>query len=93
MIKLHNLMEDEVEYIIDKLLKKRKDVCSCEKCRLDIEAISLNNLPPKYVVTKMGEIYERLDIMNFQFEADLVKEVEKAIQIVKDSPHHTDMER
>lgn len=88
-MKLYNIMEDEVKYAIDKILKTRKDICDCEKCRLDIEAIALNHLPPKYVVTEKGELYERANNLNLQFEADVVKEVAKAIEKVNRKPQHS----
>lgn len=87
-MKLYNIMEDEVKYAIDKILKTRKDICDCEKCRLDIAAIALNHLPPKYVVTEKGELYERANNLNLQFEADVVKEVAKAIEKVNRKPQH-----
>ncbi len=49
---LHNLIEDEVIRITNELLKDREDICTCDKCKLDIAAIALNNLKPKYVVNR-----------------------------------------
>lgn len=87
-MKLHNLMEDEVIRIVNKLLKNEKDICTCEKCKLDIAAIALNNLLPQYVVTKKGELYKRANNMGIQFEADITKEVTKAIYIVRKRSKH-----
>lgn len=87
-MELRNLMEKEVERVVNKILKERKDICNCNKCRLDIAAIALNNLKPKYVVTEKGGLYGKLDTLNYQFDVDLTKEVTKAIDIVKDKPLH-----
>lgn len=87
-MKLHNLMEDEVLIIVNRLMDDVDDMCTCEKCRMDVAAIALNNLPTKYVVTEKGELYSKLDTMNYQFEADIIKEVTKAIEKVKESPQH-----
>ena len=87
-MELHNLMEDEVSYVIDQLLKDRKDICTCDKCKLDISAIALNNLKPRYVVTEKGVLYAKVTTLNNQFDVDLVKEITKAIKIVGDKPHH-----
>ena len=87
-MKLHNLMEDEVLIIVNRLMDDVDDMCTCEKCRMDVTAIALNNLPTKYVVTEKGELYSKLDTMNYQFEADIIKEVTKAIEKVKESPQH-----
>jgi len=87
-MKLHNLMEDEVLIIVNRLMDNVDDMCTCEKCRMDVTAIALNNLPTKYVVTEKGELYGKLDTMNYQFETDIIKEVIKAIEKVKKSPQH-----
>ncbi len=87
-MKLKNLMEDEVMYAINKILKDRDDVCTCEKCKLDIAAIVLNNLKPKYVVTEKGSLYARLDTLDYQFDADIVSQIAMAIEKVKDEPRH-----
>ncbi len=83
-----NLMEDEVIFAIKKLLKDETNICTCEKCISDIRAIALNNLPPKYVVTEKGKLYEKVNQMNYQFDADVMREVTKAIEIVKNNPQH-----
>lgn len=88
-MELHNLIEDEVVYTINKLLKEiEDDICTCDRCKLDMAAIALNNLKPKYVVTEKGSLYGKLDILDYQFDVDLIKEVTKAIQTVGESPHH-----
>lgn len=87
-MKLHNLIEDEVIRITNELLKDREDICTCDKCKLDIAAIALNNLKPKYVVTEKGGLFGRVDTLNYQFDVDLIKEITKAIKIVGNEPQH-----
>lgn len=87
-MKLYNLLESEVFHTIDDLLKDRKDICSCDKCRMDMAAIALNNLKPKYVVTEKGSLYARLDTLDYQFDVDIIKEVIRAIKIVGNNPEH-----
>lgn len=87
-MKLHNLVEDEVIRITNELLKNRDDVCTCDKCKLDIAAIALNNLKPRYVVTEMGGLLGRVNTMDCQFDVDLIKEITKAIEIVGSEPQH-----
>ena len=87
-MKLHNLMEDEVIRIINEILKDRDDICTCDKCKLDIAAIALNNLKPKYVVTEKGSLFAKVDILDYQFDVDLIKEVTKAAKIVGNEPQH-----
>ncbi len=87
-MELHNYMEDIVKSILEKILAEREDVCKCEKCKLDMMALALNRLPPKYVVTQKGRIYTKLSELELQLKADVTKEVTKAIEIVKNNPQH-----
>jgi len=87
-MELKNLMEIEVMRIIDKILEDQKDVCACDKCKMDIAAITLNNIKPKYVVTEKGQLYAKVDMLNYQYDADITTEVIKAIKIVGEKPRH-----
>lgn len=87
-MKLKNLMEYEVHRTIENLLKNRTDICTCDKCKLDMEAIALNNLKPKYVVTEKGSILAKVDTLSYQYDADILMEVIKAINKVGENPHH-----
>jgi competence protein ComFB len=57
---LKNFIE-EVVFLVMKDIVKDINVCTCEKCSLDIAAIALNDLPPKYIVSEKGELYSRID--------------------------------
>lgn len=85
---LHNYMEDVVKDAVDSLLPEVKNICTCEKCRLDIMALSLNKLSPKYVVTQKGRVYTKLNELALQSRADVIKEVTKAIKVVRNRPQH-----
>ncbi|WP_427339181.1 late competence development ComFB family protein [Caloranaerobacter sp. DY30410] len=87
-MKLFNYMEDVVIKTIDLAIEKYPQVCKCEKCKLDIAAIALNNLPSRYIVTKKGEVFAKVDGMQVQFDVDVLKEVTKAIEIVSKRPKH-----
>ncbi|OQX80774.1 MAG: competence protein ComFB [Candidatus Omnitrophica bacterium 4484_70.1] len=86
-MKLHNYMEDIVSNNLE-IIMEREEMCKCEKCRLDVMALALNRLPPKYVVTHKGGIYTRLEELELQFRADVIKEIVKAIEVVKKNPQH-----
>jgi competence protein ComFB len=88
-MKLHNLMEDEVLNVIEKLGDDIPDICYCDKCKLDMAAIALNNLKPKYVVTHIGYVYAKANNFNSQFNTDILTTVTKAIEIVGKNPQHT----
>lgn len=74
--------------VIDKVLAQMDDVCKCEKCKLDIAAIVLNELKPNYVVTEKGRVFTKINNMNYQFNTDVILAVTNAIEIVKKNPKH-----
>lgn len=82
-----NVMEMLVVQKLDEIWDTL-DCCKCEKCKLDIIACTLNQLPPKYVVTKEGELYARLCEFNNEHEVDIIIALTKAVETVKDKPKH-----
>lgn len=89
-LKLHNLLEEEVIYTINKIIEDIGCTRSCDKCKLDIAALALNSLPPKYVVTEKGVVYGKIRNMNYQFNTDVTLAVTKAMDIVSKNPHHSE---
>jgi competence protein ComFB len=89
MARVFNYMEDIVADLLEEMLKDVDDsVCKCSKCRLDIMALALNKLPPRYVVTEKGRVYAKVMEMELQFKADVAKELTKALAKVKGKPQH-----
>jgi len=80
-------MEVCVGDLIDPVLKDI-DCCTCEKCLLDIMAIALNELPPKYVVTRKGEMYTKLWVLRQQLDVDIISALTKAAAAVGKNPRH-----
>lgn len=87
MYRLKNYMEDVVAHKTDEIMKLM-NTCKCEKCRLDVIAISLNNLPSKYVVSDKGELYSKVNELQQQFEIDIETQIIKAVILVNKSPKH-----
>lgn len=87
MLKLKNTMEDVVNKNIDTILNLM-NICKCEKCRMDIMAISLNDLPAKYVVTEVGELYTKVRELEPQFEVNVETAIIKAAIFVTKNPQH-----
>jgi len=85
---LKNYMEDIVWGLLDDVLKTFPDICTCENCRFDIAAITLNTLRPKYGVTRVGEVFSRAVSLEPQYRADVITAITKAVVKVKDNPHH-----
>ncbi|NLY53653.1 MAG: late competence development ComFB family protein, partial [Firmicutes bacterium] len=62
--------------------------CFCERCLLDITALALNRLPPRYVVCDQGEAYVRTGFLDQQFEVDVLYAILEAIRVVQENPRH-----
>ena len=87
-MQLKNITQDIVFEKLDEMLPNITKICTCERCRYDIMAIALNNLPPRYVVTDRGAIFSRASSLDVQIAADTVSELTKAIEQVKKDPRH-----
>ncbi len=86
-MQLKNYMEVIVKDTIEDILPDI-NVCRCERCKLDIAAKALNDLPPKYVVTQKGEIFSKINKLRSQFEVDVIAAITKAAILVKRNPSH-----
>ena len=81
-----NTMEILVWQMLDDIVAKFPEVCSCEGCKGDIAALALNQLPPKYAATELGEVYSKSNILESQYRADIIGAITRAIVKVTDSP-------
>jgi len=88
MLRLVNVMEILVAETIEEILRAKSNICRCERCRLDMAAIALNKLSPKYVVTLEGEVLLRTSALKQQFKVDNIKAVTEAAEVVSKNPHH-----
>ncbi len=89
-MKVKNYMEDIVDLLLPRILmeERYKNQCTCEQCISDIKAITLNNLPPKYVATEKGEVLSKANVFNVQSEVDVSKILIQAIEKVNKFPRH-----
>ncbi|MBE6909718.1 MAG: hypothetical protein E7474_09155 [Ruminococcaceae bacterium] len=82
-----NVTQALVEDKADKYIKMF-NLCPCARCRIDVIALALSNLPPKYVVAKPDELIPRLSIYEQRYNAAVVTQVMSACRKVLDRPHH-----
>jgi len=85
---IKNYMEDIVKRNMESQYCNRGNVCQCDRCAKDVFAYALNHLPPKYVVTDRGHIFTKLQEMETQFNADVTREVFKAIEFIRGHKRH-----
>ena len=84
---LINYMEYFVQEAMDQVLPGM-NICMCDNCLADIAALTLNELPPKYVVTRKGHLYTKLKIFEQQFGVDITTEVMKSAKHISENPRH-----
>jgi hypothetical protein len=77
------LVEDKATKYI-----KMFGLCPCARCRIDVIALALSNLPPKYVVAKPHDLVPRLSLYEQKYNAAVVTQVMSACRKVLDRPHH-----
>ena len=87
MLYLRNYTEEAVKMFMDKYFEESAS-CHCEVCRMDVMAVMLNNLKPKYVVTDKGALFAQLDDFDPQYKIDFITLMNQAIQTVGKAPRH-----
>ena len=83
----YNVTQALVEDKADKYIKMF-GLCGCNRCRIDVIALALSNLPAKYVVAKPDELIPRLSMYEQKYNAAVVTQVMSACKKVLDRPHH-----
>ncbi len=84
---LVNVMEKIVYDKLEEMLKT-ENCCKCERCLEDMEAIALNKLPARYVSTRNGELFSKLNATVRQSAVDINIAVSNAIACVSSKPSH-----
>lgn len=92
-MQIRNAMEMVVKSTLAEILEKLEKhgierICTCERCLLDIMALALNQLPPRYVVCDQGEAYVRTSALNQQFKVDILFALLNAVRTVQANPRH-----
>lgn len=87
-MEVRNVMEALVEGVLDEELGRWPEVCACDRCRVDMKAFALNNLPPRYVVNEPGVVHAHLEALTAPFHGDVRYSVRSAVQMVSARPRH-----
>ena len=85
---LFNYTEAAVQQFMDRWFKEA-NCCHCEDCRLDVMAMMLNQLPPKYVVTEKGALFAQMNEFDPQVRIDFISIMTQAANLVRMYPRHT----
>lgn len=87
-MELMNFMESVVSSYVDEVLEADDTLCGCPRCRLDIIALALNHVKPKYVVTTKGYAYAHMGELQAQFRTDTIVAVTNALKVIRAHPRH-----
>ncbi|MBO8171762.1 MAG: late competence development ComFB family protein [Bacillaceae bacterium] len=87
-MKAVNMMESFVHDVIERNWEDLNMPCSCDVCKSDVFALTLNALPPRYAVTHRGDLYTRIQFLKEQFYTDVVREIVNAARVVAEKPLH-----
>ncbi len=82
-----NITQALVEAKVDKYIKLF-GLCDCPRCRIDVIALALTNLPPKYVVAREHEMVPLLSVYEGKYNAAIVSQVMNACKLVMEHPRH-----
>jgi len=86
-MELKNLMEEVVATTLTGIWDQ-EEMCKCEKCRLDVLAIALNKLPPRYLVTDRGKVFSRTEFLELQKNIDVIAALVSAVRAVRSNLRH-----
>ncbi|MGL5972157.1 MAG: late competence development ComFB family protein [Oscillospiraceae bacterium] len=81
---MFNLMEEIIDSRLGVAFKKF-NCCQCDRCKKDVLALSLNDLPSKYIVSNyrgVGDYENKIDII------EINRVIIKAILKVRENPRH-----
>ena len=82
-----NLMEDIVLQNLDSVMAAGGG-CTCDACKSDVVAYTLNHLTPHYVATRQGRLMVKLQSYELQSRADVVAAISEAAVMVSRNPRH-----
>lgn len=85
---LKNIVEEDVERQLKKLLPTMPNICACDICKADMATYALNRLKPNYVRSDKGELFHKVNSSSIQANTDLLNVVVRAINIIGSHPNH-----
>ena len=94
-----HIQSEDQEYIVVNALEelvrenvatmcKYMEMCTCGRCISDVCALVLNQMTPKYVTSRKGELLSQLPQSVHDQHIDLTVKIVHALHLVKYSPRH-----
>ena len=63
-------------------------LCCCDRCKMDVQALALTELPAKYVVMGKNELSLRLSLYEGRMNTAITAQILRACKVVLDEPRH-----
>ena len=63
-------------------------LCCCDRCKMDVQALALTDLPPKYVVMAKNELPLRLSLYEGRMNTAVTAQILRACKVVLAEPRH-----
>jgi len=83
-----NVMEEILSHMDLEKHMNRYDVCKCQRCHVDVLALTLTRLPAKYVVVGENMVAPILGYYENKYKIRILTEINKACMIVGEHPRH-----
>lgn len=80
---MERIVNDKIIYYM-----RQFDVCTCDRCKADVIALTLNGLLPKYIVTMPAAVDPLISYYTNRLISDVTVEATKACMVVKENPRH-----
>lgn len=88
IVGIENIMEEFVLKQLDKMMNSDNNICKCEKYRMSVARLALNNLKTHYVSTDKGTIYTSSSLYEKNNELDIMCAFGRRIKFVGDNPQY-----
>ena len=85
-MQVYNVMEEIVRNEITNNLGQLNMSCTCDYCLSDVLAISLNDLPPRYIVDQSrNPLVRAMHVSDRQETINILKTISQAVTIVNNN--------
>ena len=86
---MKNALEELVFEIYEQLRTKHPEFCSCERCRDDVIAQTLNKARPRYIGgSTIGAAVTRVSLAGDQARAEIAVLLFDSMRLVQQNPRH-----
>lgn len=83
-----NVMEEILRQIDFMKYMKNNNQCMCQRCQVDVIALTLTKLPAKYVVAEENTVAPLIGYYENKYKVRILTEIIKACHAVRESPRH-----